>query len=186
MKNLNFYRSIFVLVAIFLVAGCATTGEADASRRVRFTNTPEGALATMPDSILFAVNSVELYKQTDELFDALKPACQSAKGKFIVKGHTDNSGSASYNLKLSQQRAEAVKAALVARQIAPSRIEAKGYGMTRPIVANAKTPEEMARNRRAEIIFVGETVESIGGNKIEKALSDIANKISGLFGSLLK
>ena len=185
----RFAAFIFFGIALTVLSGCATTsggGSADSERRVRFTDTPDGAKATFDDSILFAVNSSVLYKQTDELFDAMKPALQRSKGKIIVEGHTDSTGTLANNMKLSQQRAEAVKVALVARQIAPSRIEAKGFGPTKPVVPNAKRPEDLAKNRRAVINFVGETVDSIGGNDIEQAISNVANKISGWVGSLFK
>jgi len=183
----NIAGFLLFILAFVMLGGCASTGRTvDSSQRIKFTDGPDGARATMNDSILFEVNSSELYKETDELFDALMPAIQRTKGKIVVEGHTDSTGTSAHNMKLSQRRAEAVKAALVARQIDPSRIEARGYGATRPVIPNAKTPLELAQNRRAVIVFPGETVESIGGSNIEKTLSDISNKISGWLGGLFK
>jgi len=68
-----------------------------------------------------------------------------------VQGHTDNVGNAAYNQKLSQQRADAVKAYLVKKGIAASRLVAKGYGMTQPLVPNT-TAENRALNRRVQFI----------------------------------
>jgi len=183
----NAARFLLILFALTTLVACATTGRStDSSRRIKFTDGPDGARATMNDSILFAVNSSELFQQVDELFDALKPALQKTTGKIIVEGHTDSTGNSDYNIQLSQRRADAVKAALIARQVAPYRIEARGYGASRPAIANAKTPEEFAQNRRAAIVFPGETVESIGGNSIEKTLLDISNKINGWLGTVFK
>ncbi len=68
-----------------------------------------------------------------------------------IDGHTDNTGSAAKNMTLSQQRASAVQAQLVAMGIDASRLSTKGYGSTVPIASNA-TPEGQANNRRVEFI----------------------------------
>ncbi|WP_223827719.1 OmpA family protein [Hymenobacter armeniacus] len=67
-----------------------------------------------------------------------------------LSSHTDSRGKDAYNMKLSQQRAEAAVAYIVSKGIAKSRITAKGYGETRPVVPNAKTEAEYQRNRRTE------------------------------------
>jgi len=67
-----------------------------------------------------------------------------------LSSHTDQRGKDAYNMKLSQQRAEAAVAYIVSKGIDKSRITAKGYGETRPIVAKPTTEEEYQRNRRTE------------------------------------
>ena len=67
-----------------------------------------------------------------------------------LSSHTDQRGKDAYNLALSQRRAEAAVAYIVSKGISPSRITAKGYGETRPIVKDAKTEAEYQRNRRTE------------------------------------
>lgn len=67
-----------------------------------------------------------------------------------VTGHTDSDGKDAANLKLSQQRADAVKKWLSEHSIAPERIVAKGMGETQPVAPN-DTPENKAQNRRVEI-----------------------------------
>jgi outer membrane protein OmpA-like peptidoglycan-associated protein len=67
-----------------------------------------------------------------------------------IGGHTDNTGRASYNQRLSEQRAQAVKAYLARRGVSPSRMVARGYGEDSPITTNA-TPDGRAQNRRVEL-----------------------------------
>jgi outer membrane protein OmpA-like peptidoglycan-associated protein len=70
-----------------------------------------------------------------------------------VQGHTDDTGGASYNQELSERRARAVRHALIDRGIAPERLEARGYGMTRPVSPN-EDPASRAANRRVEFVIL--------------------------------
>lgn len=67
-----------------------------------------------------------------------------------VAGHTDSMGSDAYNMKLSQQRAEAVRNFLISRGVAADRLTAKGYGESQPVADNA-TEEGRFKNRRVEL-----------------------------------
>lgn len=71
--------------------------------------------------------------------------------KFEIGGHTDGDGDAAYNLNLSQQRADAVKAQLVKMGIDAGRFTTKGYGKNNPVADN-NTPEGKANNRRVEFV----------------------------------
>lgn len=66
-----------------------------------------------------------------------------------VQGHTDSRGDFAVNMKLSQQRAEAVRRWLVQHGVEPDRLTAKGYGPTRPVAPNI-TAYNRARNRRVQ------------------------------------
>lgn len=66
-----------------------------------------------------------------------------------LAGHTDNTGSADLNMRLSKDRAESVKAYLVSQGVNPSRVEATGYGKNQPIATN-KTAAGRQKNRRVE------------------------------------
>ena len=72
----------------------------------------------------------------------------------IAVGHTDSIGSDAYNQKLSVRRAEAVKAYLVSKGIEKNRIYTEGKGEKQPVADN-KTKEGRAKNRRVEIEVVG-------------------------------
>jgi outer membrane protein OmpA-like peptidoglycan-associated protein len=77
-----------------------------------------------------------------------------------LEGHTDNVGSDSYNLDLSQKRADAVKKYLVEQGISENRITAKGFGESKPIADNS-TPEGREKNRRVEFKIVKTNIQSI-------------------------
>ena len=70
-----------------------------------------------------------------------------------ISGHADDTGGEEYNIRLSLQRAESVKAALVARAVDPARISTAGYGDTLPVAPN-DNDENKALNRRVEIRFL--------------------------------
>ena len=70
-----------------------------------------------------------------------------------ISGHTDNVGPDDYNLKLSQQRAQAVVDYMIAKEISSSRLSANGFGKTQPVESNES---EMGRqkNRRVEFTIM--------------------------------
>ncbi|MEZ5043722.1 MAG: OmpA family protein [Saprospiraceae bacterium] len=72
--------------------------------------------------------------------------------KVEISGHTDNVGSAEYNLTLSQNRAQATKDFLIQQGVSPNLISATGFGMDQPIASN-EIEEGRAQNRRVEIRF---------------------------------
>ncbi len=71
--------------------------------------------------------------------------------KVEVAGHTDSVNSDAYNLRLSQRRAEAVRAYLIKRGVAADRLTAKGYGESSPVADN-KTAAGRYKNRRVELV----------------------------------
>lgn len=87
------------------------------------------------------------YKELDELVEYMK-----LKKTLVIEiaGHTDNVGVAEANMKLSQDRANAVRDYLLRKGIAPDRVIAKGYGDTQPIASN-ETDIGKQKNRRTEV-----------------------------------
>lgn len=102
--------------------------------------------------IYFNSGSAVLLEESEPMLKQVAAIIKaSSEPKLTIEGHTDNIGSAPYNQTLSEQRAGAVRDALVSRYGIPSaRLIAKGYGLTRPIETNA-TFEGRAHNRRVEL-----------------------------------
>ncbi len=71
--------------------------------------------------------------------------------KVSIEGHTDNSGNATANQTLSENRAKAVMNAVIAKGIDKSRLTSKGMGATKPLEDNG-TEDGKAKNRRVEIV----------------------------------
>lgn len=102
-------------------------------------------------SIDFESSSAELKPTSLSLLDELVVALiQCGEARIEIAGHTDASGPREENLELSLQRAEAVKAYMVAAAVAVDRLTAIGFGPDKPLVDNA-TPEGRAQNRRIEL-----------------------------------
>ncbi len=101
--------------------------------------------------VLFDFNKSTLKPESDAVLQrvdglmAKDPALHAE-----IQGHTDNVGTPEYNVTLSQARAASVAAWLTSHGIAADRLTAKGYGLTMPVADN-KTDEGRARNRRVEI-----------------------------------
>jgi OOP family OmpA-OmpF porin len=101
--------------------------------------------------IYFDFDSATLQPESTETLEQILQAIQSRPSlKLTIEGHTDSQGSNEYNLKLSQRRAQAVVDWLVQKGIEASRLEAKGYGESRPVADNSR-PDGRALNRRVEI-----------------------------------
>lgn len=84
-----------------------------------------------------------------EIQDFAKYMEQNPEKTAVINGHTDSTGSAAYNQKLSEKRAVSVKNEIVKQGISSERLEAKGYGEEKPIASN-KTREGRQKNRRVE------------------------------------
>lgn len=115
----------------------------------------------MPGNVTFAFDSAELNPQFNGVLDKVAQTLVDYDQTIIqVAGHTDSTGSHAYNMKLSQQRADSVKAYLAGRGVPAKRLVTVGAGPDYPVADNA-TPEGRAENRRVEITIVPVTEENL-------------------------
>ena len=120
------------------------------------------------EKIFFEYNKAVIQSLSFELLDEVARVIQEHPNITLiqVEGHTDSDGSDSYNLKLSQARAEAVVEYLVRAGVDAQRLVAKGYGETVPIDTNATT-EGKAKNRRVEFTILDKANDGKTGNSWE-------------------
>ncbi len=122
--------------------GCLPKAVADRfSGAVKGINFQTGAATILKTSFRLLDDAARLFAQFPSL-------------RVEISGHTDDQGPDDANLALSTQRAEAVKAYLVAKGVAPERLVAVGFGETKPVASN-KTGAGRAKNRRIEFKILG-------------------------------
>ena len=114
----------------------------------------------LPSDVLFDYDRADIKQEAIPTLRKLQQAISELNPEQIqIEGHTDSHGSETYNLQLSQQRAEAIATWLVNNAgITSDRLISQGYGETQPIAENQKpngedNPEGRAKNRRVEIII---------------------------------
>ncbi len=126
--------------------------------------TPRGLIVTIGD-VLFDTASSTLrpggVQQVQRVADAL---LKNPGNSVIVEGHTDSRGSDSYNMGLSQRRADSVKAELLYAGVPADRVVARGMGEGYPVATNA-TAAGQQQNRRVEIV-----IQSVDGQQVSQRM----------------
>jgi outer membrane protein OmpA-like peptidoglycan-associated protein len=129
----------------------APKAEAVISEGVFVVVTPRQLIPKAGSEIGFKLGAAELLSGSLPALDEVAGVLRGAPCmRLRIEVHTDAAGVEAYNLKMSGERAAAVEAYLVAKGVAPTRLEAVGYGEDRPIADNA-TAAGRAKNRRVEL-----------------------------------
>jgi outer membrane protein OmpA-like peptidoglycan-associated protein len=124
-----------------------------------------GLVLTLTGSVLFEFDKAELLPTASRRLDAVADAlnAQPEGQELVVEGYTDSVGPEGYNVQLSVARAESVRDFLVQKGVDPQRICVEGYGESSPVADN-RSPEGRANNRRVEIVLPQTGVGGSGGD----------------------
>jgi outer membrane protein OmpA-like peptidoglycan-associated protein len=137
-----------------------------------------GVQIVLPDNVLFDFGKATLNEgDSGPYLDRIAVLLTTKTDKRIsVEGHTDNIGGAAVNQRLSEQRADVVANALLARGVPAARVTRHGFSFTQPVAPN---DVEAGRrlNRRTEVIVIDETVENITRGEPANAFEDAAARI---------
>lgn len=154
-----------MLLATSLLTACSTPPPPPArytGPSLAIEQSERGVQIFLPSTVLFDVGKAD-FKQAEAApyLDRLAQLLTTkTKNRVAVEGHTDNSGNAAVNQKLSEQRAEVVLAALTQRGVPAERLVSAGFSFNRPMASNATEPGK-AVNRRVELIILDEKVANI-------------------------
>jgi outer membrane protein OmpA-like peptidoglycan-associated protein len=122
--------------------------------RLNAKSTPRGLVLTLGD-VLFDTGKADLNSGATRKLDQLAQFLMEHPDRRVqIDGFTDSVGSDSYNLELSQRRADAVKAALLSRGIDSARVSTQGYAKAFPVASNAESSGRQL-NRRVEVVIGG-------------------------------
>jgi len=124
------------------------------NEQVQITNTGDRLIVSMPQDILFAVDSSTVQPGLrGDLMTVAQSLQRYPDSRVQVVGHTDNTGEAGYNQQLSERRANAVADVLMSGGVPFGRIQTFGRGEDQPVASNL-TAEGRAQNRRVEIVIL--------------------------------
>lgn len=128
---------------------------------LQISQAENGVLIRSSEKILFDTGKADLKPAAKRFLDEVGTILRTKSSSHVlIEGHTDNVGNARMNKELSELRALRVMKALIDRGVPKSRMQAVGFGMSRPIASNA-TAAGRAKNRRTDIILLGERQENL-------------------------
>jgi OOP family OmpA-OmpF porin len=139
--------------------GCPLDSDGDgvADYLDKCPNTPKGATVdargcwTYAAMVMYDINSAEIKPEAYPMLDeAILILEKNPEMKVEIDGHTDNTGTAAYNMNLSERRAKSVMKYFVDKGVEAERLTTKGFGLTKPAASN-DTKEGRTKNRRVEL-----------------------------------
>src|SRR5690606_22261133 len=131
--------------------GCKRMKEKPVEEEPVETITPEPVEEISFEDVLFEFDSYSLTAEGSVKVKEAAEIIKNGEGNYFVDGFADSVGNENYNLKLSENRAQAVKDALVTEGVAPERLQVRGFGEQYPKCTN-DTPEGRACNRRVVVL----------------------------------
>lgn len=175
------------MVVLTQIVGCATAPEpapAPAPVATRpavvlpIAQLDRGVQIVLPDTVLFESGKADLnVGESGPYLDRIAVLLNTKTVKKIaIEGHTDSVGNAASNQRLSEQRADAVANALIARAVPTDRLTRRGLSFTQPVAPN-DVDAGRRLNRRTEVIVLDETVENITRGEPANAFEDAAARV---------
>ena len=117
-----------------------------------YEKTDDGYVLNLPGPLIFDTGSDTLSDSAKAVLTTLATQLRALNIESLrLFGHTDNVGTADFNLNLSSKRAEAIAVAMVSQGFSTDNLERRGFGFSRPLASN-ETPEGRAQNRRVAVI----------------------------------
>lgn len=154
---------LLMISAALLGRAVSLEAQALAAHSVGEANDPDRGLVLTLGDVVFDAGKASLQPGAMTAIDRLAQLLSVYPERSIrIEGHTDSVGDDATNQQLSERRASAVRDALLGRGVDAARIEAVGYGATRPIADN-RTESGRQKNRRIEIVLSDEQSGSENG-----------------------
>lgn len=127
----------------------------ETSRQAAVESCRDALNGAISDGIQFSFNSASINSKSNTLLDKVAEITKDCPANTTIEvgGHTDNTGSAEANQRLSERRAQAVMAYLVKAGVDAAKLKATGYGQDKPVEDNSSSAGR-AKNRRIEFLII--------------------------------
>jgi outer membrane protein OmpA-like peptidoglycan-associated protein len=182
------FLQAIALASLVALTGCATqTRDADIATaatkpiKLPIAQIDRGVAIWLPSQVMFEFgqsrfNEAEAAPYLDKVAHLLRDKTQKM---VALEGHTDNVGSADFNMALSLRRAESVRDAMLARGVPTDRMSISGHGLSKPVAPN-DTETGRAINRRVEVVVLEERIENLTRDEPANSFESAFDKLRAL------